>query len=225
MITDADRTLAAELGLILVRHPKPESHEQIDEQIIEIWTVKVARTKRPVGRLQLTAANSLYASKFTSGDSSIEETVADALRWIAPMIRHARTGQSDGVETIIRQFGSAFDRPRAITECGAKSTGADYSPIAAQSAIVNGEAGEMCPECKQSLEDKGVRAASDLPDRPGTSTPRQRSFIRHLLDEAACCGRPYLIDESTLDPMSSREASATIDRLKSLKARDWKGDL
>lgn len=223
MITDDDRSLAAELGLLLVR--QPETEIESNDQSGEIWTVKVARTKRPVGRLQFTAANSLYASKFTSGASSIEETVGDALRWIAPIVRHARTGQCDGVETVVRQFGSTFDRPRAITECGSKSTSADFSPVEAQSAIVNGEAGEMCPACKKSLEDKGVLAASDLPDRRGSSTPRQRRFIRHLIDEAARCGRPYLIDARILDQMSSRSASATIDRLQSLKARDWKGDL
>ena len=218
-ITDADRTLAAELGLLLVKEPVTA------EQPEEIWTVKVALTKRPVGRLHFTEADNLYASKFTSNDSNIEETVADALRWIAPIVRHVRTGQYDGVETVVRRFGSTFDRPRAITECGAKSTGADLGPVAAKSALINGEAGEMCPACRTKLEARGIRDASNLPEASSSSTPRQRGFIRRLLDEAARCGRPYLLDARDIDQMSSRSASATIDALKSLKARDWKGDL
>ena len=228
-ITSADLTLAAELGLILVRQSESEADEPAADpratRTSETWTVKVARTKRPVGRIQFTAADSIYASKFATQDSNIEETVADALRWIAPIVRHARTGQYDGTETIVRRFGSTFERPRAITECGAKSTGADYGAVAAKSALVNGDAGEMCPACKKQLEDKGVHDASNLSERGGSSSPKQRSFIRYLLDEAARCGRPYLIDARTIDQMSSRSASATIDALQSLKARDWKGDL
>jgi hypothetical protein len=229
-ITDADRTLAAELGLLLVRQPEAEADREMaaDPRATrspEIWTVKVAGTKRPVGRLQFTAADSLYASKFASGASTIEETVADALRWIAPIIRHARTGQYDGTETIVRRFGSSFERPRAITECGAKSTGADFGPVAAKSALVNGDAGELCPACKVKLETKGVHDLSQLSERSGSSTTKQRSFIRYLIDEAACCGRSHLIDARAINQMSSRSASATIDALKSLKARDWKGEL
>ena len=217
-ITDADRTLAAELGLLLVKFPAEESEG-------ETWTVKVAYDKRPIGRLQFTAADTLYASKFTTGDSTIEETVAAALRWIAPITRHARTGEHNGVEIVVRRFGSTFERPLAVTECGGKPTGADYNRIAAESAIINGEAGEMCPACKKKLEDKGVHDAAHLSDRAASSTPRQRSFIRHLVDEAARCGRPYLIDTRTIDPMSSRAASVLIDALKRLKTRNWKGDL
>ena len=217
-ITDTDRTLAAELGLLLVKLPADETEG-------ETWAVKVAYDKRPIGRLQFTAADTLYASKFTSGDSTIEETVAAALRWIAPITRHARTGQYNGVEIVVRRFGSTFERPLAVTECGGKPTGADYNSIAAKSAIINGEAGEMCPACKTKLEDKGVHDSSHLSDRAASSTARQRSFIRQLVDEAARCGRPYLLDLRTIDPMSSRAASALIDALKRLKARNWKGDL
>lgn len=229
-ITDADRSLAAELGLLLVQQAEPEGDEHFAAdpratRAPETWTVKVADTKRPVGRLHFTATDSLYVSKFTSGISGIEETVADALRWIAPIVRHVRTGEYDGTETIVRRFGSTFERPRAITECGAKSTSADLEPIAAKSALTNGAAGEMCPACKAKLEAKGVRDLSNLPERRGSSTPRQRAFIRRLLDEAARCGHPYLIDARDIDQMSSRSASATIDALKSFKARDWKGVL
>lgn len=229
-VTDADRTLAAELGLLLVKEPLTEADQQLAAdpratRTPETWAVKVARDKRPVGRLHFTATDNLYASKFTSGVSSIEETVADALRWIAPLIRHVRTGQYDGVETIVRRFGTTYDRPRAITECGAKANGADYGPTAAKSAIINGDAGEMCPACKKKLEEKGVHDTAHLSERSASSTPKQRSFIRYLLDEAARCGRPYLIDSRTIDQMSSRSASATIDALKALKARNWKGDL
>lgn len=229
-VSDADRTLAAELGLLLVKEPLAEADRQLaaDPRAIrapETWTVKVARDKRVVGRLHFTPADTLYASKFTAGISGIEETVADALRWIAPMVRHARTGQYDGTEVVVRRFGSMFERPRALTECGAKATAADYNCYAAKSAVFNGEAGEMCPACKKKLEDKGVVDKSSLPERAGSSTTRQRSFIRRLLDEAARCGRPYLVDSRDVDQMSSRSASATIDALKSLKARNWKGDL
>ena len=178
-----------------------------------------------MGRLHFTEADNLYASKFTSNDSNIEETVADALRWIAPLVRHVRTGQYDGVETVVRRFGSTFDRPRAITECGAKSTAADYGPVAAKSAIINSTASEMCPVCRSKLEARGVRDLSNLPENRGSSTAKQRDFIRRLLDEGARNGRPYLIEARDIDQMSSRSASAAIDQLKSLKARDWKGDL
>jgi hypothetical protein len=229
-ITDADRTLAAELGLLLVQEPETEADRQaaVDPRATrspQRWTVKVERTKRVVGRLHFTPVDCLYASKLTAGISGIEETVADALRWIAPIVRHARTGQYDGTETIVRRLGTTYDRPRAITECGAKATGGDYAPTSAQSVIVNGEAGEMCPACRAKLEDRGVRDASDQSDRGGSASPKQRAFIRRLLDEGARCGRPHLIEARGIDQMSSRAASALIDRLKSLKARDWKGTL
>lgn len=215
-VTDDDRSFAADLDLIIVKEPEAEA---------ENWTIKVACDKRPVGRICFTPVDCVYATKFTSNVSSLEETVADALRWIAPLVRHARTGQYDGTETIVPRFKTAYERPRAITECGAKATGADYGPVAAKSAIVNGEAGEMCPACKAKLEARGVSDASQLSERGGSSTSKQRDFIRRLLDEAARCGRAYMIDARDIDQMSSRSASATIDALKALKARNWKGDL
>lgn len=158
---------------------------------------------------------------------TIEETVADALRWMAPILRHARTGEYDGTETVMIG-GNLITRPRALTECGAKATGADFSPVAAKSAIVNGEAGEMCRACRARLDTKGARnpsAFTELAERRGSSSPRQRDFVRRLLDEGDRHGRPCLIDARTIDQMSSRGASAVIDALKLLKARDWKGDL
>lgn len=229
-ITAADLTLAAELGLLLVKQSETEADLALAAdaratRAPESWTVKVALTKRVVGRIHFTATDSLYATKFTAGISGIEETVADALRWIAPIVRHARTGEYDGTETIVRRFGTTFERPRAITECGAKATGADYEPTGAKSAIVNGEAGELCPDCRAKLEARGVRDASNLSDRRGSASPKQCDFIRRLLDEGARNARPYLIEARGINQMSAREASATIDRLKSLKARDWKGAL
>jgi hypothetical protein len=229
-ITDADRSLAAELGLLLVQEPTTDRERQdaADPRATRTparWTVKIAGTARVVGRLHFTAVDCLYASKLTAGISGIEETVADALRWIVPIVRHARTGAYDGVETIVRRHGSTYDRPRAITACGGKATGADYTPIAAKIAIRDGQAGELCPACRKKLEDRGVRDASNLSARSGSSSPKQRDFLRRLLDEGARCGRPYLLEAREIDQMSSREASRTIDALRALKARDWKGDL
>jgi len=229
-VTDGDLSLAADLGLLLVHQPATEEDQRLAAdpratRLPETWTVKIARDKRVVGRLYFTPADCLYASKLTVGISGIEETVADALRWIAPIVRHARTGEYAGTETVVPRFKTAYDRPLAVTECGAKPTAADYNKIAARSAIMNGEAGEMCLACKNKLDTKGVHDASGLSDRAGSSTVRQRNFIRRLVDEAARCGRPYLIDTRGADRMSSREASTTIDALKSLKARNWKGDL
>ena len=136
-----------------------------------------------------------------------------------------RTGQYDGVETIVGRLGTTYDRPRAITECGAKANGADFVPTAAKSALINGDAGEMCPTCKAKLEANGVRNLSQLSERSRSSTPKQRGFIRRLLDDGARNGRPYLIDARDIDQMSSRSASAAIDALQSLKASNWKGDL
>jgi hypothetical protein len=229
-ITDADRTLAAELGLFLVREPETDKDREDAAHLNatrapETWGVKCALTKRPVGRLHFTVVDCLYATKYGAAVQGIEESVADALRWIAPVVRHVRTGTYDGTEVIVRRFGSTFERPRAITECGAKSTGADYNPVAAKSELVNGRTHEMCPACRKKLEEKGVADVSHLPDRSGSSTPRQRDYIRRLLDEGARNGRPYLVEARGLDQMSSRSASATIDALKALKERGWKGDL
>jgi hypothetical protein len=229
-ITDADLSLAAELGLFLVRQAQTERdrEEAADPRATrtpETWLVRSVLTKRPIGRLRFTPVDCLYATKLAAGISGMEESVADALRWIAPIVRHVRTGQYDGTEVIVRRFGSMIERPRAITECGAKATGADYNPVAAQSELVNGRSHEMCPACRKKLEERGARDLSHLPEKSASSTPRQRDYIRRLLDEGARNGRPYLVDARGVDQMSSRAASATIDRIKALKERGWKGDL
>jgi hypothetical protein len=229
-ITAADRTLASELGLFLVREPETDEDREDAAhlnatRVPETWLVKSAVTKCRLGLIRFTAVDCLYATKYGAAVQGIEETVADALRWIAPVIRHVRTGEYDGTEVIVRRFGSTFERPRALTECGAKSTGADYNPVAAKSELINGRSHEMCPACRAKLEAKGVVDLAHLSDRSGSSTPRQRDYVRRLLDEGARNGRPYLIEARPIDQMSSRGASATIDRLKALKDRGWKGDL
>lgn len=229
-VTDADYALAAELGLFLVRQAETardleDAADPRAERKPETWLVRSVLTKQPLGRLRFTPVDTLYATKLTAGISGMEETIADALRWIAPIVRHVRTGQYDGTETIVRRFGSMIERPRAITECGANATGADYNPVAAQSELINGRSHEMCPACRSKLEERGTRNLSHLPGRAASATPRQRDYIRQLLDEGARSGRAYLMDARGIDQMSSREASATIDRLKALKERGWKGDL
>jgi hypothetical protein len=229
-VTDIDRTFAAELGLFLIQQPVTEA-DRVDAQhpnaarLPETWLVRSALTRKPVGHLRFTAVDCLYVSKYAAGISGMEETVAEALRWIAPITRHVRTGQYDGTEVIVRRFGSMFERPRALTECGAKSTGADYSPTAAQSELINGRSHEMCPGCRTELEGRGEKDLSHLPERRGSSTTRQQSYLRRLLDEGARNARPYLVDARTVDKMSRREASATIDRLRALKERGWQGTL
>lgn len=229
-ITATDRALAAELGLFLVREPETaEDREDASHpsatRIPETWLIKSERTQRAVGRIRFTVVDCLYVTKYGAATQGIEESVADALRWIAPIVRHVRTGTYDGTEVIVRRFGSTFERPRALTECGAKSTGADYSPIAAKSELINGQSHEMCPACRGKLEEHGVADRSSLPARSGSSTPRQRDYIRRLLDEAARNARPYLVEARSIDQLSSRAASATIDALKALKDRNWEGDL
>ena len=229
-ITPADRTLAAELGLFLIQQsPTAENRNAARRseisQIPETWLVRCELTKKPVGRLHFTEVGSLYVSKYAAGVSQMEETVADALRWIAPLIRHVRTGQYEGTEVIIPRFRSMQERPRALTECGARSRGADYTPIAAQSELLNGGSHEMCPTCRAKLEDRDTRDRSTLAGRSGSSTLRQQSYIHRLLDEGLQNGRPDLVETRTVRQMSSREASATIDRLRALKERDWKGKL
>ncbi len=229
-VTDADYALAAELGLFLVRQAQTERdrEEASDPRATrspETWLVRSVLTKRPIGRLRITPVDCLYATKLGSGVSGIEETVADALRWMAPVVRHVRTGKYDGTETIVRRFGSMIERPRALTECGANATGADYNPTAGKSELINGRTHEMCPACRTKLEERGTKNLAHLPERRASSTPRQRDYIRRLLDEGAQNGRPFLVDARTIDQMSSRSASATIDALKALKERGWKGDL
>jgi hypothetical protein len=229
-LTPDDRTLAAELGLFLVEEPLTDEDPNDTPQptavrIPETWLVRCVLTKKPIGRLRFTAVDSLYVSKYAAGLSQVAETVAEALRWIAPLIRHVRTGQYDGTEVMVFRFRSMRERPRALTECGAKSTGADYSPVAGQSALINGQAHEMCPACRAKLEARGAQDLSHLSARRGSSTPRQQSYLRRLIDEGACSGRPYLMEARTIPQMSLREASEMIDRLRSLKERNWKGDL
>lgn len=229
-VTDADYALAAELGLFLVRQAQTDRDREdaADPRATrapETWLVRSVLTKQPIGRLRFTSVDCLYATKLTAGISGIEETVADALRWIAPVVHHVRTGTYDGTEVVVRRFGSMIERPRAVTECGAKATGADYNPVAAKSELVNGRTHEMCPACRAKLEGRGVRDLSNLSERHGSSTPKQRDYLRRLLDQGAQNGRPYLVDARRIDQMSSREASAMIDALRALKERGWKGDL
>lgn len=229
-VTPNDRTLAAELGLFLVQQPltgedRDDALHAHASRTPETWLVRSELTKKPVGHLRFTEVDCLYVSKYTAGISQLEETVAEALRWIAPLIRHVRTGQYDGTEVIVSRFRSTRERPRALTECGERSTGADYGPTAAQSELINGLPHEMCPDCRAKLEGRGTRDLSHLSGRSGSSTARQQSYIRRLLDEGACCGRPYLVEARTINQMSSREASATIDHLRALKERNWKETL
>jgi len=229
-ITSADQALAADLGLFLLQEPTTDEDRNDAQRpnatrIPETWIARSTLTKKPLGRLRFTEVDCLYASKYAAGISQMEETVAEALRWIAPLIRHVRTGQYDGTEVIISRFRSMRERPRALTECGARSTGADFSPTAAQSELLNGRSHEMCPDCRAKLEGRGARDLSHLPGRRGSATTQQQHYIRRLLDEGACSGRPYLMEARTINQLSCREASETIDRLKALKERDWKGDL
>jgi hypothetical protein len=228
-ITDADLALAATLGLQLEKLTE-SAQDRMDAtdpralRTAETWMAYAGSRARPVGRLRFTAINCLRVSHLASGVTAPEETVADALRRIAPVLRHVRTGAHDGTETVT--IGDkTFERPRAITECAAAATGGDYGRAAAKSDLVNGHTREMCPACRAKLEDAGVRNLSKLPDRRGSSTAKQRSFIRRLLDEAARNGHPYLLDARDIDVMSSRGASATINELKAFKARGWKGGL
>lgn len=226
-VTDADHALAAELGLFLVHQAqttrdREEASAPRAARMPETWLVRSVLTKRPIGRLRITPVDCLYATKLGSGASGIEETVADALRWMAPMIRHVRTGTYDGTETIVRRFGSTIIRPRALTECGDHATSADYTPTTGTSALINGQTHEMCPACRAKLEARGTR---NLEPMPRSATLRQRHYIQRLLDEGEQNGRPHLLDERTIDQMSSRTASATIDALKALKDRLWKGAL
>jgi hypothetical protein len=228
-ITPDDRLLASELGLFLVRQPVTEE-DHVEAQhpnairVPETWLVRSVLTNKPLGRLRFTSVDCLYASKYGAAAQGIEETVADALRWISPVVRHVRTGEYAGTEVIVRRFGSMLERPRALTECGAKSTGADYSPVAAQSELINGGSHSMCPACRKKFEARAVRDLSHLSDPQAPITPKQRNYLRDLLDEGARNGRPCLL-EAQATGMSARAASAMIDRLKALKERGWKGDL
>lgn len=228
-VTDSDHMLAAELDLVLDKRLETDADRKLAAdpratRVPETWEVRSLLTKKLVGRIYFTPVDCLYATKLAAGISGIEETVADALRWIVPLLRHVRTEEYDGTETVTIG-GNLITRPRAITECGAKSTGADYCRTGARSELVNGTASEMCGACRTKLEARGVRDLSHLPGRSRTATPKQQDYLRRLLDEGACHGRPYLLDARAIHQMSSREASATIDQLRALKTRGWKGDL
>jgi hypothetical protein len=222
-VTDRDRSLAAELGLYLVLLPETSDDRRrgADPSAIRIpqnWAVKSAIDDTLVGILTFTETDCLYATRYATGMSGIEESVADALRWMT-RVRHVRMG--DGVRR-----ESPADRARAVTECGAMATGADFDATAAQTALMDDQPDQMCPMCLTAMKKHGVlRDVLKRAQESGSSTPRQRDFIRRLLDEAACCGRPYLMDARSIDHMSIRTASATIDALRALKARHWMGDL
>jgi hypothetical protein len=220
-VTAADRSLAADLGLFLVRLPPTD--EDRAQAVDEHWLVKSVLTCKIVGRIRFTAVDSLYVTKYGAGASAIEETIFAALRWLTRVDRHVRTGQYAGVEVVIRRFASMRQRSRALTECGRAATDADYSPIEAESELINGRTHEMCPVCREKLEARGVGNIAQL-SAQASSTARQLAYLRSLLDEAARNGRPYLVD-TALDTLTRHEASALIDRCHRLRERDWKGSL
>lgn len=224
-ITEADKTLAAELGLYLVQLPETSEDRKLATgpgavRTPQNWAVKSTIDHSLVGVINFTAVDSLYAIRYTTAQSAIEESVADTLRWMT-RLRHVRMG----VDTAIHRE-SPTDRAHAVTECGAMATGADFTTTGAKSAVINGSAEEVCPLCLTRMKDRGVLAdVLSYAEESGSSTPRQRDFIRLLLAEAAACGRPFLMDTRDIDQMSGQHASAIIDALKTLKARAWKGDL
>jgi hypothetical protein len=225
MLTDADLALAAKLGLKLVQEPetdrdRADAADPRATRMPQSWRVRDAR-HRPVGRLHFTSIDNLYATNSALGISAPVATIAEALHWIAPVLRHVRTGAYDGTETVTLG-GKTYERPRALTACGATAHGADYSPISARVELRDGRAREMCPDCRVKLETMGARDLSNLSERSGSSTAKQRDFLRRLLDEAARNGRAYLMDARQIDQLSSREASAKIDELKARKAKGWK---
>lgn len=221
-ITDADRALAVDLGLLLQELPATDRDRHEAERLgavrmPETWIVRTI-TRRAVGRLQFTTVDCLYVHKFENGlsASAIEETVADALRWIAPVVRHARTGACDGTEVVTYpHLAKSSERPRAITVCGAPATCADLDLVAAKSELINGREEDMCPACRAKL------ATAGLSNRRGSASAKQRAYVRALVNEAARAGRPRLIDPRAIDQMSVRQASAAIDGLRTLKARGW----
>ena len=229
-ITDADRVLASELGLLLIQRPEARADPAEAEPLSsarapETWVVRSIAARRIVGTLCFTSTDCLYVTKSATGDRTIEEAVTDALRWLAPVVRHVRTGQYEGTEVIIPRFSSIRERPRALTECGARSTGADHEPMAARSELINGRSHEMCPACRVKLEERDTTGLAPLANLPASATTRQRAYVRRLLDEATRSGRNYLLDARTVDQLSCRDAAATIDVLRALKERGWKGPL
>lgn len=143
---------------------------------------------------------------------------------LAKLRAHVRTGTYNGtIERRIR--GLMREMPRAETLCGGEATSKDHNATGAKQIIRDAaepRLSDMCPACRAKLEAAGARDLSNLPERRGSSTAKQRDFLRRLLDEGARNGRPYLLDARTIDQLSSREASAKIDELKALKGKGWK---
>lgn len=137
---------------------------------------------------------------------------------------HVRTGTYRG--TITRTIRNLQrEVPRAETLCGGEATSKDHNAIGARQVLRDAAEpwlSDMCPACRAKLEGAGVRDLSRLPGRRGSSTAKQRDFLRRLLDEGARNGSPFLMDARGIDQMSSREASAKIDELKALKVKGWK---
>jgi hypothetical protein len=153
-----------------------------------------------------------------------ERRQEEAAAALAKLRAHVRTGTYNGYYTrTIR--GLQREVPRAETLCGGEATSKDHCATGARVIIRDASEpwlSDMCPACRAKLEETGSRDLSRLPGRSGSSTAKQRDFIRRLLDEGAQNGRPYLMDARQIDQMSSREASAKIDELKTLKTKGWK---
>jgi HAMP domain-containing protein len=146
---------------------------------------------------------------------------------LAKLRAHVRTGTYNGtIERRIR--GLMREMPRAETLCDGEPTSKDHTLTSAWQTVRDASEpflSDMCPACRAKLEVGGARDLSNLPARSGSSTVKQRSYLRRLLDEGARSGRPYLVEARGIDQMSSRSASAAIDKLRALKERGWKGDL
>lgn len=145
----------------------------------------------------------------------------------AKLRAHVRTGEYRGM--MFRTIrGLQRELPRAEVLCGGEPTGKDHNALGAREIIRDRAEpwlSDMCPTCRAKVETDGARDLSHLPGRRGSSTAKQCDYIRRLLDEGARAGRPHLMDARAIDQMSSREAWATIDHLKEMKARGWKGAL
>jgi len=230
-ITSADHSLAAELGLFLVQLPvtdedRNEAKHPGAVRVPQTWLVRSILTKKRLGNLRFTAVDSLHASKYAAGTSALEETISDALRWITPLVRHVRTGTYEGTEVIVRRYGSMIERPRALTMCRARSTGADYTISEARSALINGRSHEMCPTCREGLGALEGHEVREFPLKESArSTAAQQTYLRHLLDEGARSGHPHLPEPRGINRLSRSEASALIDRLRFLKEHGWSRSL
>lgn len=166
-------------------------------------------------------ATCIAAAAATIAVERLEEERAAAQ---AKLRAHVRTGTYNG--TITRRIRDLQrEMPRAETLCGGEATGKDHNPTGAREIIRDAAEpwlSDMCPVCRAKLEGDGARDLSRQSGRSGSSTVKQRDFLRRLLDEGARSGRPYLMDARRIDQMSSREASAKIDELKALKGKGWK---